>query len=87
MKLGKPPCNLTKSSSDLICVERIMYELDNGLRNCSCGPTCNEIDYEVSLSQSEWPSKQYTVQEKKNPFFPIFFFIFFFREINSKMPL
>ena len=64
-----------------------MYELDNGLRNCSCGPTCNEIDYEVSLSQSEWPSKQYTVQDPKKKSFSNFFFHFFFREINSKMPL
>ena len=59
--LERPACNLTNYSNDTTCVERVTYQLDNGIRKCSCGPNCNETDYELFLSQSRWPSKQYTV--------------------------
>ena len=59
--LDKPACNLTNPSTDTTCVEIVTYQLDNGIRKCVCGPNCNETDYELFLSQSRWPSKQYTV--------------------------
>ena len=55
-------CNLTSASEDLSCVEEIMYQLDNNIRNCSCGPNCQEMDYEVFISQSKWPAKYYQVR-------------------------
>ena len=55
-------CNLTSDSEDLSCVEEIMYQLDNNIRNCSCGPNCQEMDYEVFISQSKWPAKYYQVR-------------------------
>ena len=59
--LERPACNLTNYSNDTTCVERVTYQLDNGIRQCLCRPNCNETDYELFLSQSRWPSKQYTV--------------------------
>jgi len=52
-------CNLTSEADDLVCVEDVMYQLDNSVRNCTCRPNCQELDYEVYISQSKWPSKFY----------------------------
>ena len=54
-------CNLTSEADDLVCVEDVMYQLDNSVRNCTCRPNCQELDYEVYISQSKWPSKFYQV--------------------------
>ena len=54
-------CNLTSEADDLVCVEDVMYQLDNSVRNCTCRPNCQELDYEVYISQSQWPSKFYQV--------------------------
>ena len=58
---GAHACNLTSESDELACVEDVMYQLDNSIRNCTCGPTCIEQDYDVFISQSFWPAKQYRV--------------------------
>ena len=46
---------------DDICISGILKELDDGNRTCSCGVNCEETQYEVKLSSSDWPSQDYVV--------------------------
>ena len=44
-----------------ICIDEILKKLDGGNRTCSCGVNCEETQYEVKLSSSDWPSQDYVV--------------------------
>ena len=44
-----------------VCADELIGELDIGDRSCQCGVGCSAIEYQLSLSQSSWPSKQYEV--------------------------
>ena len=55
------PCNITGGSLDEECVSNVIDEMDNGLRKCKCNAECEELDFKVVMSLTEWPSKQYEV--------------------------
>ena len=46
---------------DDICISEILKEIDDGNRTCSYGVNCEETQYEVKLSSSDWPSQDYVV--------------------------
>ena len=52
---------LTEIEPDEICIGEILKNLDGGNRTCSCGVNCEETQYEVKLSSSDWPSQDYVV--------------------------
>ncbi|XP_059085144.1 degenerin-like protein asic-1 isoform X3 [Tigriopus californicus] len=56
------PCSLTHGSNQSECITRVIEEVDVGVRNCSCKVECLESDYKLSLSQSQWPSTQFSVR-------------------------
>ena len=62
---GTEPCDLTSDGSDIDCVNAVIEEMDAGKRNCTCNLECEELIYELSVTQSDWPSEQYEV--KINP--------------------
>ena len=39
----------------------MLVDFDEQIRNCSCGVECEENDYDIQLSKSKWPSKNYEV--------------------------
>ena len=55
------PCNLKIGSTDATCVESVIEQVDAGQRTCLCNVDCEELDYELSISQAIWPSRQYEV--------------------------
>ena len=57
----KLPCNLTTGSTDATCVNSVIEQIDGGQRTCLCNVDCEELDYELSISQAIWPSRQYEV--------------------------
>ena len=59
MRNEMKPCDLREGNTESDCVFDVMYQLDNSLRNCSCEVDCTETDYELSISESKWPSLQY----------------------------
>ena len=42
-----------------VCTKTILKEIDSGDRSCGCGVDCDEKDYELKTSSSQWPSKDY----------------------------
>jgi len=50
---------------DEICIDEILKNLDGGNRTCSCGVNCEETQYEVKLSSSDWPSQDYVEEAKR----------------------
>ena len=54
--------SLLPKEPDDICISDILKELDDGNINCSCGVNCEETQYEVKLSSSDWPSHDYVVR-------------------------
>ena len=58
------PCNITSGSLDEVCVSSIIEDMDNGQRECTCNAECNELDFKVSMSQAQWPSKQFEVKSR-----------------------
>ena len=42
---------------------KILKEIDEGKRACSCGVNCKETQYEVKLSSSDWPSQDFVVKK------------------------
>ena len=59
-----------KKEPDELCMGKILKEIDEGKRTCSCGVSCEETQYEVKLSSSDWPSQDFVV--KKHNFRVIF---------------
>ena len=59
---GTEPCDLTSDGSDIDCVNAVIEEMDAGERNCTCNLECEELIYELSVTQSDWPSEQYEVK-------------------------
>ena len=59
---GTEPCDLTSDGSDINCVNAVIEEMDAGQRNCTCNLECEELIYELSVTQSDWPSEQYEVK-------------------------
>ena len=55
------PCNIARGGSDFVCVVNVINEIDDGQRKCQCNVECSELDYQLSISQAVWPSKQYEV--------------------------
>jgi len=56
---GFPPCDLTSSTTDSVCVEVVLSQFDSDQRHCDCNPACNEVEFETTLSMATWPSTQY----------------------------
>ena len=48
---------------DANCTATVLYDIDSGAHNCSCGVGCLDRHYEKQLSVATWPSKQYLVIE------------------------
>ena len=59
------PCNITSGSLDEECVSSVIEEMDSGQRECQCNAECNELDFKVSISQAQWPSKQFEVKRRQ----------------------
>ncbi|TRY80052.1 hypothetical protein TCAL_06774 [Tigriopus californicus] len=59
------PCSLTHGSNQSECITRVIEEVDVGVRNCSCKVECLESDYKLSLSQSQWPSTQFSDEARE----------------------
>ena len=61
---GTEPCDLTSNGTDIDCVNAVIEEMDAGQRNCTCNLECEELIYELSVTQLDWPSEQYEVKTK-----------------------
>lgn len=55
--------SMQSQGSDSDCVSDIANQLDLGQRNCSCNIDCEETDFQLSTSESVWPSIQYAVSK------------------------
>ena len=53
---------LTKEPDEL-CIGKTLKEIDDGKRTCSCWVNCEETQYEVKLSSSDWPSQDFVVKK------------------------
>ena len=42
----------------------VIEEMDSGIRKCACNAECEELNFKVSLSQAQWPAKQYEVNRQ-----------------------
>ena len=75
LRNGSSPCDIISNGTDVDCVNAVIEEMDAGQRTCTCNVECEELNYELSITQSLWPSKQYEVramrtelrEEKNNP--------------------
>ena len=56
------PCDITSGGSDEDCVGSVIEEMDAGQKKCQCNVQCEELDYQLSISQALWPSNQYEVR-------------------------
>ena len=59
---GLSPCDLRSNGTDAECVNAVIEEMDAGQRSCTCNVECEELNYELSITQSAWPAKQYEVK-------------------------
>ena len=50
------------TANESTCVNRVVRELDQGLRECTCNVECEETEYKVMLSQSIWPAQYQEVR-------------------------
>ena len=62
LRNGFFPCDLSSNGTDIECVNAVIEEMDAGQRKCTCNVECEELNYELSITQSDWPSKQYEVK-------------------------
>ena len=56
------PCDIASGGSDVDCVGSVIEEMDAGQKKCQCNVECEELDYQLSISQALWPSNQYEVR-------------------------
>ena len=54
--------------TDVDCVNAVIEEMDAGQRTCTCNVECEELNIELSITQSVWPSKQYEVKAVSSEF-------------------
>ena len=62
---GLLPCDIVSGGSDTECVGSVIEQIDAGQKKCQCNVECEELDYQVAISQALWPSTQYEVSREK----------------------
>ncbi|XP_070538275.1 uncharacterized protein [Ptychodera flava] len=53
-----PPCRITNETQE-ICLQLIRFFFYSDLLPCNCPPPCRETKYQLTISQSKWPSDAY----------------------------
>ncbi len=59
IKMIEPPSVL---AADYTCVNGVIEALDAGNRTCDCNVQCDQIEFNLQISQTTYPSMQYTVR-------------------------
>ncbi|XP_070537628.1 degenerin-like protein unc-105 [Ptychodera flava] len=53
-----PPCRML-NETQVVCKQLIYYLYQKDLLQCHCPPPCSETTYDMTISQSQWPSHAY----------------------------
>ncbi|XP_070537889.1 uncharacterized protein [Ptychodera flava] len=56
--IDAPPCRML-NETQVVCKQLIYYMYQKDLLQCDCPPPCSETTYDMTISQSQWPSHAY----------------------------